>query len=506
MLNMEHFDTIIVGAGSSGGVAAARLSEDKDRSVLLLEAGPDFPDEAEWTPLFSVSGEHTWRASGAPEIDWRFVDTDGADRRKGRPIRLPRGRVVGGTSMVNSTIAVRPANFDMDRWAELGCFGWDWASIFPLFNKIETDRDFGDKDEHGSDGPIVIQRYKETSWAPVNRVFAEACSVMGITQVADLNSAGQDAGLFGPLPHNRFKEFKQGTLNTYLRMARPRTNLTIRGGCLVDRVMLSGTKATGVSWLEVDGRATATADRVILSAGVYNTPAILQRSGIGPTELLKRHNIPVVTDLPTGQRLTDHPGCAMFFRAEGVSEITGRLFPAIWRSEAGSGKEPWWQTHSFPADEEEGLCGLFTFLTRQQSEGSVEISGSDPHAAPRIDHNYLASETDIDHFINAFDAMQAILATKPFQRHQAKFITSRGELKEHLFRMVTTAHHQSSSCRMGSDSKSSVVDARLTVHGYENLMIADSSVFPDTIMHNTNLTCYVIGERAAEIVKAIRVL
>jgi choline dehydrogenase len=504
-MNM-HFDTIIVGAGSSGGVAAARLSEDKDRRVLLLEAGPDFPDEADWTPLFAVSGEHTWRTSGAPEIDWRFTDVDRANRREGRPIRLPRGRVVGGTSMVNSTIAVRPANFDMDRWAELGCFGWDWASISPLFNRIETDRDFGDAKEHGNDGPIVIQRYKETSWAPVNRVFAEACAVLGIPHAADLNSAGQDAGLFGPLPHNRFKEFKQGSLNTYLRTARPRANLIIRGGCMVDRVLLSGSTATGVSWLEADVRVTATADRVILSAGVYNTPAILQRSGIGPADLLRRHNIPVAADLPTGQRLTDHPGCAVFFRAEGISEVTGRLFPAIWRSEASSGKEPWWQTHSFPADEEEGLCGLFTFLTRQQSEGSIEISGTDPHTAPLIDHNYLASDTDIDHFMNAFDAMQEILATKPFQRHKAEFTSSRSELKDHLFRMITTAHHQSSSCRMGSDPKWSVVDASLRVHGYENLMVADSSVFPDTIMNNTNLTCYVIGERVAEIVKATRAL
>ena len=501
---MEHFDTIIVGSGSSGGVAAARLSEDIGRSVLLLEAGPDFPDEAEWTPLFAVSGEHTWRGSGAPEIDWRFHDSDRANRRGGRLIRLPRGRVMGGTSMVNSTIAVRPAQFDMDGWASLGCPGWDWDSVAPLFKRIETDRDFGDRMEHGSDGPIVIQRYKESSWAPVNRVFAEACAALGVSQAVDLNADGQDAGLFGPLPHNRFKEFKQGTLNTYLRTARPRANLTMRGGCLVDRVMLSGARATGVSWLGADGSASATADRVIVSAGVYNTSAILQRSGIGPAALLKRHGIPVAADLPVGQRLTDHPGCAMFFRAEGISEMTGRLFPVIWRGAAASGQEPWWQTHSFPADEEDGLCGMFTFLTRQQSEGSVEIIGADPRMAPLIDQNYLASESDIAHFMDAFEGMRALLATKPFQRHNAEIVSAGGGPQDHLLRMITTAHHQSSSCRMGSDPRTSVVEASLGVHGYENLMIADSSIFPDTIMHNPNLTCYVIGERVAEIVKAAR--
>lgn len=502
---MEHFDTIIVGAGSSGGVAAARLSEDQDRSVLLLEAGPDFPDEAEWTPLFAISGEHTWRGSGAPEIDWRFLDSDRSNRLGGRSIRLPRGRVVGGTSMVNSTIAVRPAQFDMDRWASLGCPGWNWASVAQLFKRIETDREFGGCSEHGSDGPIVIQRYKESAWAPVNRVFAEACAALGVSQALDLNAAGQDAGLFGPLPHNRFKEFKQGTLNTYLRTARPRTNLTIRGGCLVDRITMSGGRATGVSWLGAGGVASATADRVIVSAGVYNTPAILQRSGIGPAALLRHHGIPVAADLPAGKRLTDHPGCAMFFRAEGISEMTGRLFPVIWRGAAASSQEPSWQIHSFPADEEDGLCGLFTFLTRQQSEGSVEIAATDPRVAPVIDHNYLANESDIANFMDAFEGMRELLSTKPFQRHNAEIVSTGGGPQDHLLRMLTTAHHQSSSCRMGSDPRSSVVDADLRVHGYENLMIADSSIFPDTIMHNPNLTCYVIGERVAEIVKAGRV-
>jgi choline dehydrogenase len=501
----EHYDVVIVGAGSTGGVLASRLTENADRRVLLLDAGPDFPWEAEVWPQFVVSGEHSWRIGGTPEFDWHFQDLDRAGRRGGRPIRLPRGRLVGGSSMVNSTIAARPAPFDLDRWAALGCPGWDWASTLPYFIRIERDLDFGDEAIHGRDGPIVINRYKEDTWAPVNRVFAEACDALGIKHARDLNGIDAHTGIFGALPHNRFKEVRLGTLVTYIRTARPRSNLTIRALSLVDRVVFEGERAVGVTYESTGGLDTATADLVVLSAGVYNTPAILQRSGVGGAALLAGLGIPIVKDVPhVGQNLVDHVGCAFPFSADRVGATTGRLFAVNWRSEATEGGEPCWQTHPFPIDAEEGICGLWTYLCRQESSGTVQITSSDPRITPLVDHDYLASQSDVARFKDAWDRSQELLATAPFKRYNSCFADIGPDFVDYLHRGIGSAHHQSGTCRMGTDPEASVVDPRLFAHGLQNLMIADSSIFPDTVMHNTNLACYVVGEIAADIIRARR--
>jgi choline dehydrogenase len=375
--------------------------------------------------------------------------------------------------------------------------------MLPYFIKIETDLDFGDQPIHGKDGPIVIQRYKPESWAPINRVMYESCVELGIREAPDLNALDAHAGVIGVMPHNRYKEVRLGTLVTYIRTARKRPNLTIRAWSAADRVLLSGRKAEGVAYVGADGKAAAAfADQIILSAGVYNTPAILQRSGIGPASWLKPLGIAVAADLPVGKNLLDHPGFPMIFRGKGLGVTTGRSFVADIRGPAGPNGEPAWQTHPFPVDEEEGTAGFWTYLTHALAQGEVTIQSADPRQAPLIDHRYNTVAADRKNFHDARAFCKEMLATATFRRHDAKWVDDIDQpIADALGERMGAAHHQAGTAKMGPASDpTAVVGMDLRVHGFDNLRVADTSIYPDNVQHNTNLTALVVGERAAQFV------
>jgi choline dehydrogenase len=489
-------------------VVASRLSEDESRRVLLLDAGPDFPDEEEVLPLFAVSGEHSWLVAGVPELDWRYWNTDGAGATSGHRVRLARGKLVGGTSMVNATIAARGAPYDYDRWERMGNPGWAWDDLLPYFIRIENDLDFGDQPIHGSNGPIRVQRYKPETWAAVNHAFYEGCTQLGLHEAPDLNALDAHENVVGAMAHNRFNEIRQGTLVTYIRAARKRPNFTVRGDATVDRVLLDGTRATGVRYLDATGTAVeVSADVVVVSAGVYGSPAILQRSGIGPAEVLRSLGIQPVVNLPVGCHLLDHPGCAVLFRAPALSGATGRLFATNARGPNNSDGEMDWQVHPFPTGHETGMAGLWIYLPRMDAEGVVQITGADPTAAPLIDHRYNTLESDIQRFERAWEFCLELLHTPAFAAHGAKSIHDGKTVREVLRGGIASANHQVGTCKMGkADDPTAVVDHNLRVHGVDNLLVADASIYPDNIMHNTNFTCMVIGEIAADLLRGERVV
>jgi choline dehydrogenase len=290
-----EYDDIIVGAGSSGAVLTARLSEDPNRSVLLLEAGPDYrtidetPNDLLRSSISFADHDWGWAAQATPQ----------------REIHLWRGEVTGGCSAINASVAIRGVPADFDEWAALGNDQWSFEKVLPFHRKLEHDADFGG-DSHGKGGPIWIERPKPSKWHPTVSAFYASCRAMGFADSPDFNDP-QSTGV-GPCARNLRDGIRVSTAIGYLALARDRLNLTIRGGCLANRVVIENGRAVGVE-VEAGGeKHRVYGKRVTLSAGAFASPTILMRSGIGQRAELERHGIRTLLDAPgVGANLIDHP-------------------------------------------------------------------------------------------------------------------------------------------------------------------------------------------------------
>lgn len=527
-------DYVIVGGGSAGCVLAARLSEDSQASVLLLEAGPTDKNRFIHLPV------GFYKMTSGP-LGWGF-ETAPARHAGNRVMVYPQARVLGGGSSINAQVFTRGAHADYDRWAkDENCPGWSFAEVLPYFRRSEDNDRFA-APWHGNGGPLGAS--DPISPHPLTKAFVRAAQDIGIPYNPDFNGERQEGcGIYQTTTRNGRR---CSTAVGYLAPVRDRPNLTVRTDSLVNRIVIEHGRAVGVEEI-VDGRPQLIRGEreVIVTAGAIGSPKLLLLSGIGPSAHLRDVGIPVVHDLGgVGENLQDH------INVDIVSELTGpysydRYKRPHWKLWAGIeyvafGRGPvtsnlveggvfWWgdrseetpdiQFHFLPgAGIEKGIgsvpggngCTLNSYHLRPRSRGFVRLKSANPRAAPIIDPNSFAEPYDIERAVDGIRISREIMGAPSF----AKFVRrehvpgdkvrTQEELREFARQFGRSAYHPAGTCKMGNDAMA-VVDPELRVRGLDGLRVCDSSIMPSLVSSNTNAAVIMIGEKAADLIRGNRI-
>jgi len=530
-----EFDYVIVGGGSAGSVLAARLSEDPATSVCLLEAGGKGDGLLVRAPAAVVA-----MLPGRPKINnWGFetVPQAGLNGRRGYQ---PRGKALGGSSAINAMLYVRGHAQDYNEWADLGCPGWSWQDVLPYFRRAENN-ELGDDALHGAQGPLQVSQQKAPR--PVTEAFVQAGEALQIRRMQDFNR-GDNEGI----GHYQVTQFHDPARNGercsaaagYLHPVMGRPNLSVLTRAQATKILFDNKSATGVEFRQ--GRTTKTATarcEVLLCGGAFNSPQLLQLSGVGRAQDLQPHGIEVRHDLPSvGQNLQDHLDFTLAYKTRdkdnfGISltagakllreglewRRTGRSMIATPFAEGAAFLKtmpeldrPDVQLHfviSIVDDHARKLhlghgVSCHVCLLRPKSRGTVSLASADPLAAPVIDPQFLAMREDLDGLMRGVRLTRRIMAQAPLADYLAKelFIDAEPDdaaLEGHIRARADTIYHPVGSCRMGTDAQA-VVDPELRVRGLRNLRVVDASVMPRLIGGNTNAPTIMIAEKAADMI------
>ncbi len=529
---MAEYDYIIVGAGSAGGALAARLSENPANRILLLEAGARSHPYSRMPLSFGLLIED-------PSANWCYL-SDPEPNTNNRQIPVPRGKLLGGSSSINGLVWVRGQPLDFDTWAQMGCRGWSWNDVAPLFTRIETFVDGDGSNGRGTAGPLKVSTVPDEN--PLYDALFAAAEAAGFKRNPDYNSEDQEGVV--KTQTSIYKGRRMSVAHCYIEPAMKRSrNLHVVTNAFTLRVLLEGKRCVGVEY-EKDGQVVkARARETILSAGGVASPQILELSGIGNPELLQRHGIEVRHALPAvGENFRDHINARIIWKvkdprvsynhmARGVGAVTQMLkylatgggfmsLPSApllaflkTRPELAT---PDIQMHLVPyaiKDPKTRKLQDFPSMTiacyqlRPESLGTIHIRSADPKAQPAIRFNFLADPIDQAAMVAGFRMMRQIVDAAPMDAYRGEefspgpSVSSDDEILTWIRHNSQTAYHPIGTCRMGPAGPRTVVDEQLRVHGIDGLRVADASIFPTMPSGNTNAPSIMVGEKAADLLK-----